>query len=542
MNEKLYSGYYCNKCHFIPLIKIIPKNSDIKVYSSCKCRNQYENMESFLKNKYRKDIMNINNLSKESPNNEHNKLSFSKSTLDNIIKNFKEKKAKIIEEGINIKNKLINIFERKIQEVNEMYLKYSEKNNKIIIIIEHLIQSYELVEDNKSNIFNILNNCKFKDIRNNQNYFEKYKDLESLSKDIEDYFKNKYIISNLDTSISLENIHSYYSAKKIKNIIELNNDICAYCSEIKNSISIIDFNKSEKEIFTFEAHSKNIEYIIKSNMNNIISYGNDKMIKMWPIIDGIFLSEIRGKNINNSDNKKNIFKDKEIKFNLNPLFSYNIEKEENFNKIINLKENRFLMSFKNNSFLLFKYSINHIEFIQSYEYKNQIFLNLLDVFIFQKENIEYISLYNNSNIHFLELAPFKLIKSLSVKYMTKNSMIQINSNELLIADGYNIKLIDINNFSIKLTIKNEEKKVFLLNLNDGTFILSTGVDVKRYFIKTMEELLLLDQSYYEDNYDDTLDYNNYTDDIINYIYKLNSGKIISCYNNGRFTLGYLKYN
>ena len=55
-----------------------------------------------------------------------------------------------------------------------------------------------------------------------------------------------------------------------------------------------------------------------------------------------------------------------------------------------------------------------------------------------------------------------------MKYMTKNSLIQINSKEILIADGYTIKLIDLNNFNIKLTIKNEEKKIFLLNLFDGT--------------------------------------------------------------------------
>ena len=58
----------------------------------------------------------------------------------------------------------------------------------------------------------------------------------------------------------------------------------------------------------------------------------------------------------------------------------------------------------------------------------------------------------------------------------------------------------------------------------------------------MEELPILTQNYYEDNYDDELDFNNYNDDTIYYIYKLNSGKIIYFHNNGRFTLGYLKFN
>ena len=30
MEQKKYSGYYCNKCNYIPLIKIIPTNNEIK--------------------------------------------------------------------------------------------------------------------------------------------------------------------------------------------------------------------------------------------------------------------------------------------------------------------------------------------------------------------------------------------------------------------------------------------------------------------------------------------------------------------------------
>ena len=51
MEQKKYSGYYCNKCNYIPLIKIIQTNNEIKVYSSCKCKKQYTNIESFLKKK-----------------------------------------------------------------------------------------------------------------------------------------------------------------------------------------------------------------------------------------------------------------------------------------------------------------------------------------------------------------------------------------------------------------------------------------------------------------------------------------------------------
>ena len=352
MSEIKYSGYYCNKCNYIPLIKIIHKNNEIKVFSSCKCNKQYENIESFLKNRYRDNVTKIDTIIKESPNNSHNQIEFDKSKLDSIIDKFNKEKLKIIEEGINIKNQLIDIFTKKIKDVNEMFLKYNERNNKIIIIIEQLIQSYELMKDNKSNILNILNNCQIKE-NIKVNYFQRYKDLESLTKEIENYFKDKYIISNLDTSMSLENIHSYYSSNRIKNIIELNNDLCAYCSDINNKISLIDFSKIEKVIYTFKAHTKNIEYITKSNMNNIISFGNDKKIKIWPIIDENYLARIKEKNINLDNCKKITFKEKEMEINLNPIFEYNSEKEENIMKVLNLKENKFLLSFKDNLFLLY---------------------------------------------------------------------------------------------------------------------------------------------------------------------------------------------
>jgi len=540
MEEIKYSGYFCNKCNFIPLIKIIPKNNNIKVFSSCKCHNQYENIESFLKHKYKKDAVNKSKINKESPNNYHNKLNFEKENLESIIQKFNKEKIKVLEQGINIKNQLIELFQKKIEEVNQMYLKYSEKNNKIILIIEQLIRSYELLKDNKSNILNILNNCKWKE-NSKINYFERYKNLETLTKDIENYFCNKYIVSNLDTSKSLENIYSYYSPKKIKSFVELNDKLNAFNSEHNNKITLLDFNKFKKEFYTFKAYDKNIEYIIKSSTNNIISIGDNNIIKIFPKIERNMLSEVRDKNINIEDNKTINYKEKEISFNLVPLIEYNLEIKENVIKLICLKENRFLIALKPNIILLFKYSINNIELLQKYEYKNHNYFN--DIFVFDRENTEMIAVNDNSNIYFFELENFKFIKSILLKFIDKNNLIHINSKEILIGDGYNFHIIILSFLNTKLTMKNQEKKLYLLNLNDGTFIQSTGDKIKRYFIKTMEELPLLEQNdYYEDNYDDTLDYNNYNDDIIYYLYKLNDGRIVTFHNNGRFEIGYLKYN
>ena len=183
----------------------------------------------------------------------------------------------------------------------------------------------------------------------------------------------------------------------------------------------------------------------------------------------------------------------------------------------------------------------YLKFIQKYELRNKNISNLIDASIIYKENSKIIALNNGSTIYFFELDNFNFINNLAFTNMN-TKLIQINSKEILIAYGYCFNIIDLNNFNIKLTVKNSDKKLCLLNLDDGTFLLSTGVEVKRYFIKTMEELPILNKNYYEDNYDDELDFNNYDDDTIYYIYKLNSGKIIYFHNNGRFTLGYLKFN
>ena len=75
-------------------------------------------------------------------------------------------------------------------------------------------------------------------------------------------------------------------------------------------------------------------------------------------------------------------------------------------------------------------------------------MHLLDTFIIYKENTMIIACNNISNINFFELDNFTLIKSLPCKM--KISLIQINSKEILIADGYHFNLIDIYNFNTKL--------------------------------------------------------------------------------------------
>ena len=95
------------------------------------------------------------------------------------------------------------------------------------------------------------------------------------------------------------------------------------------------------------------------------------------------------------------------------------------------------------------------------------------------------------------------------------------------------KILDINNFKIKLIIKKLEGSQFLLNLNDGTIIQSNTNGIKRFLIRTMEELPHL-------NYINDDDYDYFSERIV-YMYKLKDGKFILCHSNGKIEICNLKF-
>ena len=71
----------------------------------------------------------------------------------------------------------------------------------------------------------------------------------------------------------------------------MDNSICASCSNLDDSIILYDLNNlSDKNIY-FEAHFKAVNWLIKSNKNNIISCGYDDLIKIWPIITDNYISQ-----------------------------------------------------------------------------------------------------------------------------------------------------------------------------------------------------------------------------------------------------------
>ena len=56
MEKQYYNGYFCQKCNSIPLIQIIPKLNNSKIFSSCKCCKHYQTIDNFIKCNYHKNI------------------------------------------------------------------------------------------------------------------------------------------------------------------------------------------------------------------------------------------------------------------------------------------------------------------------------------------------------------------------------------------------------------------------------------------------------------------------------------------------------
>ena len=106
LNDKTkYDGYFCKKCKLIPLIQIIPQENDAKILSACKCHKQYENIETFIKNKSLKDKIDFNEISKEPLNELESDFNID---IKTIKSKYEEAKKDLFESSTEFKNKLIN--------------------------------------------------------------------------------------------------------------------------------------------------------------------------------------------------------------------------------------------------------------------------------------------------------------------------------------------------------------------------------------------------------------------------------------------------
>ena len=135
--------------------------------------------------------------------------------------------------------------------------------------------------------------------------------------------------------------------------------------------------------------------------------------------------------------------------------------------------------------------------------------------------IIFISLFKKLNINNLEI-----IKSITLENTEeKNCLIQLNENEIMIAQkNNNLLVIDINNLIIKMKYNNDSVCDYLYKLKDGTLIQSGPKGMKRLMIKSMQELPILYTPFNDTEFDHP--YKVY--EKIIYLNELSNGYIIKC--------------
>ena len=528
MEDKLYEGFYCEKCQLIPLIQIIPKENNISIFSSCNCHKQIQKLETFKKNYYKKNIS-IEKI--REPKLLTQDISKPKYDVTGLYKKFSTLKQEFKPCCKNLKDKLIISYKEKIKKITEMYEKYEKINSAIESLISLLFDGYESLKNNINTIKNIINNTEF----NN-----KYKYVSIDYNSIVSFYQNEFFIKCPD--YQLQSVTSFYNyCSEVNNFIDYKiSETNEYygVAPMEIGITLYDLN-TNKKILCFHAHSKKINWITQTIDGNIISCSDDCLIKIWPIL-----------------NNKNIIKfksepSKTEKIELSPLYEYKIDQKLLKMEILNIDKKNYLFAHSNYNFYLFEFYIdnndsdkNYLKLIKTFEGK----ININDFVIINRKNNNdnhLICFYNNKKIYLINIPKFEILNEIGgISTTCKNNiLIQINDNEILFSSKQKLNILTIDKFQIKFSIKTTCGIEFLLKLKDDTIIEAGPYGIKRYLQKTFQELPSLGLRY--SDYDDDCDYFEYDYDhgyysnafestyigpeTILYMKELLDGRFVICY-------------
>ena len=499
--EKNYNGYICSICNNIPLIQIIPKPGKIDILSLCKCNKKYQSFDLFVKNYYKKNIP-LDKISKEPIINCMQDIQ--DSNITSIKEKFNKKKEEMDKHLKEIKDNLNNYIKSKDpDQLNDKYEKYKSLNNKIISLIEEFFNALKII-DNQSIKLNIINNSGFN--TNFQKTPSSY--LLKSSADVYyqqaiKYFTNEYIISEASIPEQLKQKFFYSPSNTVTCFLELGNKI--YVSNTKKNPNMILYNLNDlnsKLKICIMAHTQNVNWIMKTNNNNLISCGDEGVIKIWPLISENIFSEI---DKSKADPKNSNL----INYNLEPLCEYHPELQEmkDIKKLLNLSENTFL-ALCEKSIFLFDYTIENSNASINLKIKKDN-IELVDLILIEKKNEKMVGAYSKNKLYLLNIETLEIIKEMDINNCPeKNCLIQLNENELMIPQKdpeQNLIVIDINNFRVKCNIKNNKYTDYLYKLKDGTFIQSGPKGICRYMISNYIELPILYKPFNDPEFDYSYD-------------------------------------
>ena len=236
---------------------------------------------------------------------------------------------------------------------------------------------------------------------------------------------------------------------------------------------------------------------------------------------------------------------KKIELKLNPIFTINYDYKNSIRveKMFNFSNKNFLTCTKE-LINVYSYEINNINDIHINKI-SELEHNLSDIFYLRINEKDAIAIILRNNIDLFYLEDLTFIKKIDINPKSKNCLLQLNSQEILIVDNhFHINIYDINNYKLKYKIRSYNDTDYFMNLNDGTIIFSSFEGIERYLIKTMEELPQLvkfnNNDLYDEYYDSYYDYDYYNEKVV-FLYKLKDKRIVACYKNGTIEIINIKF-
>ena len=468
--NEINSLFICKKCNSIPLIELVPKETQLKLLISCNCHHQkLIKKETFYKYYYNNNYMEI-----------EEKKEIKNEKFKELIKKYREFKDYFMKNYQKIKEQLQNIVNDVIKKAELLLELNKEFNEEINKIIEIIIKNYELNPDNNINKENI-----FKNIHNNPyQHFHEFdkrefdKKISDIQRMIKLYIKENYLISPYKYDI-------IQSLKKDDLIIELNKTIFA------------SFKKNEYiKIFDIDDLSKNIKIDKNISINNLLT--DEQKMYLISVEDDYF---IKVRNINDIINKIS-------QKNYNPKDISPILEFKHYNKIVDLinLENNLLGLCDENSIIIYKYDIK----LKKFDLSNKLDIKIDKLKLIKRKDKKYISYYNinKSCLNIYDIPNLNIVKSIYIqkRYNSRIVYEQLNENELIYGNSNYLYILNLDDdkknhfFSKRMNFDIMAIKV----ISDNTILIGGRNEIRRSFMKTLEDLPSLIS--FKDEDDDDYEY------------------------------------
>lgn len=451
-NNETISSFFCPKCETIPQIELYPKDNHLSILTSCKCHKQLLKYDIFYKNYFKQ------NLEKSTIKNTKNKKYINDELNNKIIKQisyYEINRDIFYEKLLEIKKGLIEKLNSTIKSIEKIYEENKNINDKIDKIMKILINNYKSNPYLEINIMNIFLNTQKNILHKKIIDFNSKKLLVNISQ----IYNENYIIKPYNYNL----IKSYMFYGNDNRMVEIKKGLFAI--NYNGSIKIGEINKEEINLKT-----RGIKNLLTDEKKEyLISHEVDNSILFWNI------NEIEKLYKNNQNKNTNL--------DLSP--SFKIKFEYDISELINLEDN-MLCGNNSKSFFIFKYNINE----KNFQIIEKIDNNLKNLMLIKRKNKKYIICKDGKYLEIIEVPKIKLVNKIQIGKWENELFYyeQISEDEILIGINKCIKIFNLKYFKITLSKKIYLNIMSLKKLEDNTILVGGRNEIKRFSLKTLEEL------------------------------------------------------